>query len=254
MEAKVSKLYGALEVVKQHYPDAQTTGHIVDQLLDLVQHHLQLSPNQIMHADSICSDDVNSIEYPQRAYEMLGPFNMGGLNGFPFTGLTGMNAFAHHVPVGGAVFVFYAPHIGVTRHGNVGELLRVGQEQPSGCCGAAKAALGKLLNDELTENHITELDYQMNSIEQIFFRADQRIKNAKNPVMEATDVMYEAIEERINLLVEKTDFPCRHVILMGGIIINGDHDMGSFCEPRRLDILDLETKTSKSFLDLFLSS
>lgn len=253
METKASKLFGALEVVQQHYPNAQTTGHAVDRLLDLVQHHLQLSPDRIMHADSICSDDVNSIEYPQRAYEMLGPFNMGGLNGFPFTGLTGMNAFAHHVPAGGAVFVFYAPHIGITRHGNAGELLRIGQEQASACCGAAKAALGKLLNDELKENHITDLDYQMNSIEQIFLREQQRIKNAQHPMKEATNVMYEAIEERINLLVEKTNYPCRYVILMGSIIINGDHDMGSFCDPRRLDFVDLETKTATSFLEEFLS-
>jgi hypothetical protein len=253
METKSGKLYGALEVVQQHYPNAQTTGHAVDRLLDLVQHHFQLTPGQIMHADSICSDDVNSIEYPQRAYEMLGPFNMGGLNGFPFTGLTGMNAFAHHVPAGGAVFVFYAPHIGITRTGSTGELLRVGQEQPSACCGAAKAALGKLLNNELKENHITELDYQMNSIEQIFLREQQRIKNAQHPMKEATNVMYEAIDARINLLVEKTNYPCRYVILMGGIIINGDHDMGSFCDPRRLDVVDLETKTATSFLEEFLS-
>jgi hypothetical protein len=252
METNSGKLYGALEVVQQHYPNARATGHAVDRLLDLVQHHLQLAPDQIMHADSICSDDVNSIEYPQRAYEMLGPFNMGGLNGFPFTGLTGMNAFAHHVPAGGAVFVFYAPHIGITRHGSVGELLRVGQDAPSACCGAAKAALGKLLKDDIKENDVTELDYQMNSIEQIFLRSQQRIKQADNPMKEATEVMYEAIHERINLLVEKTSYPCRHMILMGAIIINGDHDMGSFCEVKRLDFVDLEKKISKSFLNEFL--
>ena len=49
-----------------------------------MQRRLQLEPADIMLADSICSDDLNTIEYPERAYEMLGPFKMGGLVGFPF--------------------------------------------------------------------------------------------------------------------------------------------------------------------------
>ncbi|MCD8539389.1 MAG: hypothetical protein LRY55_06200, partial [Leadbetterella sp.] len=71
---------------------------------------------------------------------MLGPFKMGGLNGYPFAGITGMNAFAHHVPEDGAVIVFYAPHIGITAEGNIGEISRIGQSRNSACCGAAKGA------------------------------------------------------------------------------------------------------------------
>ena len=41
--------------------------------------------------------------------DLLGPFKMGGLNGFPFTGLTGMSAFSSHVPDNGAVLIFYGP-------------------------------------------------------------------------------------------------------------------------------------------------
>jgi putative membrane protein len=66
-----------------------------------------IEPKQVMLADSICSDDVNSIQYPVRTQEFLGPFKMGGLDGFPFTGLTGMGAFASHVPDDGAVFIYY---------------------------------------------------------------------------------------------------------------------------------------------------
>ena len=95
-----------LEVVRKHYPTAITTIDSVNKLFDLLEKEYNLDPFQIMAADSICSDDVNSIEYPVRAHEMLGPFKMGGLNGFPFTGLTGMGAFAGHVPEEGAVFIY----------------------------------------------------------------------------------------------------------------------------------------------------
>jgi hypothetical protein len=163
---------------------------------------------------------------------------MGGLNGFPFAGLTGMSAFAHHVPADGAVFLFYAPHIGVTKEGTVGEILRPGQLVASACCGAAKAALGKLSRNEIKPGEITDLDYQQNTIEQIFLSRRERIVQAAEPVMEATEVMYEAIEERIDALAARTKFACRNVILMGAIVINAGDEAGSFLSSRRLVLLD----------------
>lgn len=230
-----------LQIIHQHYPHAVTTTASVDLLFDLLEDKYDLEPHQIMLADSICSDDVNSIEYPQRAYEMLGPFKMGGLDGFPFTGPTGMGAFAGHVPEEGAVFIYYAPHIGVSKEGIAGEIHRIGQSKPSGCCGAAKAALGKLMRDELSEGHVTELDYQMNTLEQILLRQKARVMSAPNPLIAATEVIYEAIDERIQLLVSNTQYSCRYLILMGAILINGDHDMGSFTQIKRFEVVNLET-------------
>lgn len=237
-----------LATVRQHYPNAMTTTDAVNKMLTILRAEYNLEPRQIMHADSICSDDVNAMEYPPEAHAMLGPFGMGGLNGFPFTGLTGMGAFAHHVPEDGAVFIYYAPHIGITKDGKIGEINRVGQSAPSACCGAAKAALGKLLNDEIQLGHVTDLDYQFNTIEQIFYRQKMRITQATNPLIAATAVMYEAINERINLLAEKTDYPCQYLILMGGILINSDHDMGSFNSGQRFDVIDLTSRETRDLL------
>lgn len=230
-ESTKAKRDAALDVVRRHYPRAMTTNETVDWLFDLMERRFGMPPSKIMHADSICSDDVNAIEYPPRAREMLGPFNMGGLDGFPFTGLTGMGAFAGHVPVDGAVFVFYAPHIGVMKDGTVGQILRVGQTKPSGCCGAARAALAKLSGDAIAPGEVTDLDYQQNTIEQILLLDKARILVADNPLIAATEVIYEAIEERIDVLAKRTQYPCGWLVLMGGILINSDHDVGSFCEP-----------------------
>lgn len=237
-----------LELVRRHYPDAITTIESVDRLFDLLHRRYGLSPRQIMLADSVCSDDVNSIEYPPRAYEMLGPFKMGGLDGFPFTGLTGMGAFAAHVPDDGAVFVYHAPHIGVSKDGSVGTILRHGQTKPSGCCGACRAALAKLQASAIVAADVTELDYQQNTIEQILLRAQQRILGAHNALMEATEVMQEAIGERIDLLASKTTYNARYRVLMGAILINGDHDMGSFTAVRRLCATNLATGETEDLL------
>ncbi len=207
-----------------------------------------------MFADSVCSDDVNSIQYPTRAQDFLGPFKMGGLNGFPFTGLTGMKAFASHVPDDGAVLIYYGPHIGITKNGIIGEIHRVGQSKNSNCCGAAKGALSKLLNNEIIEKEVTEIDYQMNVLEQLLLKQKSRILDSDLPIFEATEVIYEAIDQRINELVSLTKYNCRFVILVGAILINSDSDMGSYTSTKRFDIINLEDNSRKSVIDEYLST
>lgn len=243
------KKHEKLSIIHQHYPKAITTIDSVNKLIDFVEEVLDIETSHIMLADSICSDDVNSIQYPARAHEFLGPFKMGGLDGFPFTGLTGMGAFASHVPDEGAVFIYYGPHIGVSKNGALGEIHRHGQQKNSGCCGAAKGALKKLLDGAIVEGQITEMDYQMNTIEQILLRQKARITAAELPLKEATEVIYEAIDDRINELVDKTTYNCKYVILVGAILINSDSDMGSFTTTKRFDVIDLETKERKSYLN-----
>jgi hypothetical protein len=238
-----------LAIIHQYYPNAITTIDSVNRLIDFVEDKLDLEPYKVMLADSICSDDVNSIQYPARAHEFLGPFKMGGLDEFPFTGLTGMGAFASHVPDDGAVFIYYGPHIGISKNGTIGEIHRFGQHNNSGCCGAAKGALNKLLNGQIIEGNVNELDYQMNTIEQILFKQKERILNAKNHLHEATEVIYEAIDKRINELVEKTTYNCKYLILIGAILINSDTDMGSFTASKRFDVIDLKTKKRTNYLD-----
>lgn len=239
----------ALQTIRATYPGASTTEE-VERLLRAMANQLGLPPARMMHADSICSDDPNTIEYPQAAYEMLGPFKLGGLDGFPFAGLTGMGAFAHHVPEDGAVFVFHAPHIGISKLGAVGETLRPGQAEASACCGAARAALGRLERGELTEGAVEELDYQQNTLEQILLRDRDRILRAPNRIVTATEVIYEGIEQRIDLLASRTKYRCKHLVIMGGILINGDYDVGSCVDVRRFVHVDTRTGSRTDWTSL----
>lgn len=240
-----------LEIIKQYYPNAITTIDGVNRLIDMVENRLDLEPSQVMFADSICSDDVNSIQYPTRTQEFLGPFKMGGLDGYPFAGLTGMGALASHVPDNGAVLIYYGPHIGITKTGVIGEIHRFGQTKNSSCCGAAKGALNNLLNNRITEGNIADMDYQMNTIEQILFKQKDRIINSEIPLHEATEVIYEAIDARIHDLLSKTKYSCQYIILLGGILINSDSDMGSFTATRRFDVIELSTNTRTSLRGVY---
>ncbi|MBY0427027.1 MAG: hypothetical protein K2Q22_15440, partial [Cytophagales bacterium] len=104
------------------------------------------------------------------------------------------------------------------------------------------------LNNQITDGHITEMDYQMNTIEQILLKQKDRIIQAETPLFEATEVIYEAIDQRINELVEKTNYTCKYVILMGAVLINSDSDMGSYTSTKRFDVINLATKERKNLI------
>jgi len=241
-----------LALVRHYYPHAITTIDAVNRVIDLVEDQLELDPSRVMIADSICGDDVNSIQYPIRSQEFMGPFKMGGLDGFPFAGLTAMQAFASHVPKDGAVYLYYGPHIGISKEGKMGEIQRTGLLEPSPCCGALKNALDKLKNNTIVADRITDIDYQMNTIEQILYREKQTIMTSENPLYEATEIIYRAIDQRMMELIQQTTFSCRYLLVMGTILINGDKGMGSFASTKRFDVIDIEQKTSKNYLPLFL--
>lgn len=173
---------------------------------------------------------------------MLGPFNLGGLDGYPFAGLTGMTAFANHVPDDGAALVFFAPHIGMNEEGELGKIRRVGQQNDSGCCGAALLALSRLQNDQIQAGPKSDLDFQQETLQQVLLAQRDRVLNAEIPLKEATEVIYEASENRIEELIAKTSFIGRYVIVMGAIIINTHHHYGSFLELRRFEVWDTHTK------------
>lgn len=237
-----------LATVRSHYPTAMTTVESTERHLALFQRRLGLKPADVLLADSLCSDDITTIEYPKVAYEMPGPFKLGGLDGFPFAGLTGMAAFSGHVPDEGAVCIYHGPHIGVAGDGTLGQILRPGQATRSGCCGACRAALAKLQAGEIRPGEIDELDYQQQTIEQILLRQADRILTAAHPLKEATEVVSEAIAERIDLLCARTTYRARYLIRTGAIVVNGDHDMGSFSVPTRLLVTDLHTGTTEDLL------
>ena len=240
-----------LAVVQKHYKHAISTIDLFNRIIEYIEDDLDAETNKVMLADSWCSDDVNSIQYPVRASEFLGPFKLGGLDGYPFVGASGMSAFAGHVPTDGLALVMFGPHIGVSLDGTLGSIHRIGQEEKTGCCGAASLGLSKLLKNELVAGQISEMDYQMNVLEQIMLRQYSRIAKSDLPVKEATDVIYEAIEKRILELISLTKFKCKYLMLVGVVLINSDPQIGSFSQPRYAKLIDLETNEERELISLF---
>ena len=235
-----------LPVIKQFYPDAISLESLMHNVVQSIFNEYDYTPSQVLLANSICSDDINSLEYPAEARQMLGPFELGGLNGYPFTGLTGMSAFASHVPDDGAVMIFYGPHIGVTTHGKISMVTRPGQNKETNCCGAASLALSRINEPE----RFDELDIQQSILEKILKKNKTRINSAAVPAMEAAEVFYEENEKRIVELLNKTEFSGNHIFLVGGIIINCRQKFGSYISLRNNAVLDAKDKSLLSHLSV----
>jgi len=141
-------------VVRQTYPNAVTAENFGLRVQSFIQSVSAVhTPSNVLFSASICSDDVNGPVFnninnlgqmPQSLQAFLGPFMAGGLDGYPHTGTTGLFAYASHVTQGtnGALFIYVAPHIGITRTNQVGYMRRRGQgyDNLSATCGAAAAA------------------------------------------------------------------------------------------------------------------
>ena len=74
------------EIVRSRDPNALSTSDTVDAFLDLMEHRLGIAPGKIMLADSICSDDLNVIEYPSAPMKCSGRSSWEGSTAFPSPG------------------------------------------------------------------------------------------------------------------------------------------------------------------------
>jgi len=107
--------------------------------------------DEVLLNTTVCSDDVNAVEQVNNLgqtsveqSDILGPFVGGGLAGYPHTGVLGLQAWASHITVSGALLLINMPHIGISQTGNVGRMWRKGKTQAESLtdntCGAVATA------------------------------------------------------------------------------------------------------------------
>ena len=193
-------------------------------------------------ATSVCSDEVMQSATNFREYVSLPkPFQLGGLAGFPFTGIAGFNAFAGHIPDDGYAIIVYGPHIGISDSNQLGTVLRKGQSLGTSCCGA----LTGVLNQFMTEGSSMpdqELDYQQWTLTHQLSEVRQCVNSMDEPLIETTDLMFKQIDQRIKKLLEKTkdQFKGKKVAIVGGIIINTDTGLPDWFEEREFSLHSLQ--------------
>lgn len=226
-------------LVKAHYPHVKTGTEVTETYLDFLKNEYNSDLSKMLFATSLCCDDINVSTNFRRV--LTRPFSMGGLGGLPFSGFTGMVAYAHHIPDGGDAFIFYGPHIGMTDQGELGKMRRPGQKQLTNSCGALMLALQRLQQEnEVYVPVNSELDYQQTLLERTVMPYKHRILTSVNPEKEITDVAYEEIHKKLNILIRmsRKEFRCDRIFLLGGIIVNTSPEFEDAVDVRNFEIVD----------------
>jgi len=229
----------AVNAIKTKFPGAVPYQMGIDSLLKHLK-EFEIQPDNILWGQSTCVDDIINTKNKMLP-EIKGPFNFGGLAGLPFTGITGLNAFAHHVPEGGTALLFVGPHIGYNEKEGWGKILRHDQQHPSSCCGALAAALAKLQKGELKSKNPMPDDYQEEMIEQLAFAHQAEILSSPDPLISFTKLTYkEAAREMANYASKVKERHFKYAVIVGVIIINTDFMFSDYLSIETVSILDVQ--------------
>lgn len=229
------------DAIREMFPGAVTYERYTDSLLFFLYAVHKIKPETILLGQSTCVDDVLNTKSPFSEHMVKGPFNFGGLGGLPFAGLTGLSAYAHHVPDSGAALLVVGPHIGYSDESGWGMILREGQDKTTTCCGALMAALSKLETGKITRESPHEPDYQQMTIEQFALLHKDEILSSKVPLVTFTKLINKEIA-RIMQDLPRNQVNYRHVIMVTGVIINTGHGFQDYIWVDNLSIYNLRTE------------
>jgi len=198
------------------------------------------TPTNTLFGSSLCSDEINDTAESlvgdfQNKLGTEGVFNLGGLGGLPFVGISGMGAFTSHCPVDGKIFIVFGPHVGISDAGVVGKVERVGKDAVSTSCGAGIGAYKAIMAADSTKEQKDMLGTKDFQEEYIIAQLSNRLDALKG--QEASDetityvtnkmydLVWEMLRSEINAFTTKPDFwsGVSEVTLLGGIVVNRGH-------------------------------
>jgi len=231
------------KAIQKEFPGAMPYSIAIDTLLQRLS-SLGISPDQILWGQSTCVDDITNTKEKFVHPEIKGPFTFGGLGGLPFTGISGVDAFAHHIPEDGTALLLVGPHIGYRAEEGWGKIMRHGQHHSSTCCGALYAALDKLQKNEVKTESPSEDDYQEQLIEQLALRHQKEIRIANEPLVALTKVVSQQAEQKMTLYAQKVhERHFAYAVIVVGVIINTDYQFDDYLWIDHISIKDIKKNT-----------
>ncbi|MBO6586892.1 MAG: hypothetical protein JJ953_12360 [Gracilimonas sp.] len=227
-----------MQYITKHYSEAEPLSLVEKNILEEIQKH-GMRPKQCIWGTSVCSDEVNnSLDGMSRHFAAPGPFRFGGISGIPFAGKTGFRAFASHIPDDGGAVIVYGPHIGISKNGTTGELMREGQADSSACCGSLIAGLENVKAGNILM--ISHDDYQQGQVNKLLIENYKDIKKADNQIVKITDIAYHQIKRELTDMVSACieNLGNSPLLLIGGIVINTDVEQEDYFEIRDISIFN----------------
>lgn len=266
------KLYKrAPSKIRSYFPGSICSADVVSQVMTVLEDY-GFDDANTLYGQSVCVDEINHEvgDVTNLFTCALGEvFHLGGLAGIPFTGKTGFQAFSHHVPNGGNLFILLAPHMGICKACRLGQYSREGQSEAGSACGAAVGALSVCRNmrkaaaanpplppgsagtaDALrspsndglhgVEIAINPFDPQMDFIISAVDQMYDVIDAPENPDMKQfnlVNVMYDVSMKLLKSIIGKNHTQGR-IAILGGIQINMPHPMSDFFQPILFEVIE----------------
>lgn len=246
--------------IGKHFPGAMTNLTLVKALGSVLRERGYPQENTLA-ACCVCSDEINrfidgSLE---EHVACMPPFNLGGLAGFPFTGVTGFGAYSHHVPTGGMLVVLFGPHVGVSETGVVGMVEREGMG-PGGACGAAKAAYAQVCSMPAGERargvplvpreedleRVLMCDFQQHMVTHHVCACHKRAAASDEPQAELVKALAERIRASLIKIVGALALEC-DLAMIGGVQVNTAPGSADFFQPLSFE---LKKAGESAFVDI----
>ena len=226
------------KLIKRFYPEAEDGTVLTEKCMQRLLNEYNFDSERTILGTSVCSDEI--VRTATNFRDHLGvknPFQLGGLGGYPFTGLTGFGAFASHIPDKGFAIIQYGPHIGFSKKDGIGEVTRRGRSLETTCCGALRTLVNSF-SDNPGNGRDRDLDYQQWKLEEELRQENAGITEHEEPLVAATNMMFNKINSRVQQLLKETtvQFEGCTVALVGGIIINTDFELPDWFELREFSV------------------
>lgn len=217
------------------FPGALRQEHFVTQLNDVLLQQ-GFKENSLL-ACSFCCDEINcSLENAIADLDLFGgfSFSLGGLAGFPFAGITGFCAFAHHIPESGNALIVIGPHVGVSSEGVIGKLNRRHHNTLSCSCGALYAACAA------ERRPVEDLDAQ-----QCFIHKTVRSLMPDARALRVECFLRKILQKQVTMLLSIIENaiklndplpPKTKIAIVGGIHINTEEHLSDFFLPLFFEI------------------
>lgn len=227
-------------LAQKYFPQLQDWQEMTTHYLNKIESEYGYNVSNLLYGSCICADELNYIA-THFNHNFRNSFHLGGLGGMPFTGITGMQAFATHVPDNGAALIFFASHVGIAPDGTIGSLKREHQKNRSYSCGALQSVLELMKVDhEFDWSSKSFKNIQTQTLELMLNGQKERIFSSNEPVIEAVNIIVETSHCLLqNFIIENMNFfTGNHVFLLGGVMINTEHSYENYIEIRHFDVYE----------------
>jgi hypothetical protein len=235
------------------FPGSYTNAEFVTEVRNILEDE-GYDLDKMLLATSFCSDELNrSLEISlTNQFNMF--FNMGGLAGFPFGGVTSFGAMAAHIPEGGSCLIVHGSHVGIDSQGRLGTVERRGRLNGGDCCGSGVAAskyVSSVWKGDMEESSVPKdaIDVQQYHVCKMLLPFAKQLEESENKMLELPRALYSGQTDMMKKIIDKSASAVAGdgtIALIGGIQINTPPEYTDYFLPMDFNIYDNKGRLLKT--------